>query len=269
MSCWQEQEIPLSISPLLSVVRWILGYSLPTEVLQAFLPVSAHNSSYFSNLVSILWESHKLLALIQQEVCKLLLFWRKEERKGRHLRQLCHSLMDQTVQKLTWLSCSCPKAVPSKLLGDILTEEGLTTDSRGTTSYIRVHTIWMPSILVFWGLHWQFRVGSKFPELEVLVVVVVFLCQIMWNLCANKSLQLLPLIVWNKPKTEHLSYREPNVCHMKDSSLGCILQNWKFLSITPWLRSVSVGKKPVHWNEITEINQESTENLWHSFRCFR
>lgn len=42
----------------LSVVRWILGYSLPTEVLQAFLPVSAQNSSYFSNLVSILWESH-------------------------------------------------------------------------------------------------------------------------------------------------------------------------------------------------------------------
>lgn len=168
MSCWQEQEIPLSISPLLSVVRWILGYSLPTEVLQAFLPVSAQNSSYFSNLVSILWESHILLALIQQEVCKLLLFWRKEERHGCHLRQLCHSLMDQTVQKLTWLSCSGPKAVPSKLLGDILAEEGLTTDSRGTTSYIRVHTIWMPSILVFWGLHWQFRAGSKFPELEIL-----------------------------------------------------------------------------------------------------
>ena len=55
----------------------------------------------------------------------------------------------------------------------------------------------------------------------------------------------------------------------KDSSLGCILQNWKFLGITPWLRSVSVGKKPVHWNKIRKINQESTENLWHSFRCFR
>ena len=141
----KNRKYPLSISPLLSAVRWILGYSLPAEVLQALLPVSAQNSSYFSNLLSILWESHILLALIQQKVCKLLLFCRKEERKGCHLRQLCHSL--------TWLSCFCPEAVPPKLLWDILTEEELTTDSRGTTSYIRVHTIWMPSILVFWGIH--------------------------------------------------------------------------------------------------------------------
>ena len=55
----------------------------------------------------------------------------------------------------------------------------------------------------------------------------------------------------------------------KGSSLGCILQNWKLLGITPWLRNVSVGKKPVHWKKMREINQESTENLWHSFRCFR
>ena len=78
-------------------------------------PVSAQNSSYVCSLVTILWEPHVLLALIQQEVCKLLLFSRKEERKGRHLRQLCHSLTPETTVPLPY-GPVCSETNMAKLL---------------------------------------------------------------------------------------------------------------------------------------------------------
>ena len=40
-----------------------------------------------------------------------------------------------------------------------------------------------------------------------------YLGQILWHLHANKSLQLLPLVVENKSKTEHLRYGAPIRVH--------------------------------------------------------
>ena len=78
--------------------------------------------------------------------------------------------MDQTVRKLTWLSCSCPEAVPSKLLWDILTEEEQTISSTGHHEFKEDPQLYHTSCL-FQSPEESINsllAGSKFPELEIL-----------------------------------------------------------------------------------------------------
>ena len=221
VSCWKDQE------PHYREALWAAGknrkHSLPAprppphhsacEVNLGWLfidrdsmgspPSISTEYQLPSDLVSTHWESLVLLGLTQWEVWKLILFKQKEEKDcpaPPHLRQLCHCLTDQVGQELIWLSCSGLEVVSSHRLWDVLTEEGLSQEravmnSRGTPSYTRVHAIWTPPILIFWGIHYEFGTGSKFPELEILFGL---------NLVTFASQQIIPAtpsVDGNKSKT--------------------------------------------------------------------